>query len=121
MRIIWSQSRAFNANNLETVPNRAGVYLLWAKQAGTSWRTFYVGSVDDLQSALRRHLTTSEPNTDIRLKVTRCVTGFACSMQPDPEVRHRVAKFLYDYYRPECGSSPIPADTDQVSVNLPAA
>jgi hypothetical protein len=119
MKIVWSQFQALNTNNLDAVPDKAGIYLLWTKLAGQSWRLVYVGEADSLQPSLRRLLTPAEPNAEVRRKVKCCVTGFEYTVQPDPEVRQGVSKYLSQYYSPECGSTPVSNEVIEVKVNLP--
>lgn len=119
MRVKWSDFQALNETGLDGVPTQAGVYLLWMKMAKDDWRIFYVGMADSLVFTLRRHMTASEPNLILRRKIVRCVTGFEYSLQPDPEVRKSVLKFLAAHYKPECGSTELEADVEPVEVNLP--
>jgi hypothetical protein len=106
-------------SSMETVPTQAGVYLLWMKLAKDDWRIFFVGSADSLVFALRRHMTAAEPNLILRRKVVRCVTGFEYSVQPDPEIRPAVLKYLAEYFKPECGATEAPPGIEAIEVNLP--
>jgi hypothetical protein len=119
MRIIWSGFQALNDTNTDAAPTKAGVYVLWMKLAKDQWRTFYVGEADSLRFALKRHLCLTDPNRHVRRKIVNCVTGFEYSIQPDPEVRPGIIRFLDAQFKPECGSAPVPAEVEPIEVNLP--
>jgi excinuclease UvrABC nuclease subunit len=119
MKIQWSDFRAFSDNNLDDIPTKAGVYLLWMKIAREDWRLFYVGEADSLLHTLKRHLSCQETNFEIRRKLRNCVTGFEYSVQPDPEVRSGVLKFLTEQCRPELPCPAVRVEAEPISVNLP--
>lgn len=62
MQITWSD---FYSSYTETtvknsVPEKAGIYLLWVKLTNGKWRCFYVGQADNLKTRLLQHLSDSE-------------------------------------------------------------
>ena len=81
MKIQWSDFRAFSDNNLDDIPTKAGVYLLWMKLSHDDWRLFYVGEADSLRHTMKRHLTCQEPNLK-SAGLRNCVTGFDTRCSP---------------------------------------
>jgi len=119
MKIRWSEFRAYSDSNLQDIPAESGIYLLWMKLTRDDWRLFYVGEADSLRHTLKRHLTCHEPNLEIRRKLRNCVTGFEYTVQPDPDVRSGVLKFLAEECRPELPCSTAPAEAEPIPINLP--
>jgi len=120
MKIRWSDFSAFNDNNLEDAPSKAGVYLLWMKLTRDDWRLFYVGEADSIKQTLRRHLSCQETNFELKRKLRNCVTGFEYSVQPDAEVRAGVLKFLAEQCKPELPCPVAQPDVEPIAVNLPS-
>ena len=121
MKIRWSDFSALNGNNLDTTPTQAGVYLLWMKLARDEWRLFFVGEADSLKNTLKRHLSCQETNLELRRKIRNCVTGFEYSVQPDPDIRAGVLKFLAEQCKPELPCPTAQPLVEPIAVNLPSS
>jgi len=119
VQVEWSDFMALNETNTDEVPTQAGVYLLWAKQMGNSWRIYYIGNASCLRMTLKGHLTWKEPNPHLARKLRNCVTGFECSVLPDPAARDGVIKFLVGHYQPELHAAPARPEIEPLEVNLP--
>jgi hypothetical protein len=120
MNIRWSDFGALNDSNLDDTPTKAGVYLLWMKLTRDEWRLFYVGEADSLRHTLRRHLSCRETDLALRRKIRNCVIGFEYSVQPDPEVRAGVLKFLTEECKPELPCPTVQPLVEPIVVNLPS-
>jgi excinuclease UvrABC nuclease subunit len=119
VRLEWSDFMALNETNTDEVPTQAGIYLLWAKQMGNTWRVFYVGKAPSLRMTLKGHITWKEPNAQLARKLRNCVTGFECSVLADAGARDGVLKFLVEHYQPELYAQPDADPTEPITVNLP--
>ncbi len=58
------------------VPESAGIYLLWAKQAKGDWDCIHVGHATNIKRNLLQHLSPDETDKYIRSKVQRSICGY---------------------------------------------
>ena len=120
MQITWSE---FYNSYTETtvsnsVPEKAGIYLLWVKLKNGKWRCFYVGQADNLTTRLMQHLSDTEKNECIKTSVSKYICRFEFALVGKQTDRDGIEKYLYNYYSPECNKIS-PPDVEPIEVNLP--
>lgn len=98
-------------------PTDGGVYLLWVRMKSRKWKCFFVGSADNIEESLLRHISPDEPNEDLREQLTDFVCGFEYARVDDSGMRKRVEKFLYDHFRPEFNT--VDPGGEPLAVNVP--
>lgn len=99
---------------LSFVPNKPGVYVLWAHHRAGEWRCFYVGNADDLEGGLLSHLSVLASNPCLKEhRKNKC--GFQWMMISTEAERAAVEKYLYDVMGPECN----PADPGGAPLQVP--
>ena len=103
VRLTWHELSKYTDDAvLRTVAKDPGVYRLGYYDTAGERRVFYVGQGGDLESRLRDHLRTSEPNDCIKRYVNaqRCYVKWA--VVANPTHRDGAERALYDKFQPRC-------------------
>jgi hypothetical protein len=120
MEVTWSNFQRLNRENVHKFAVASpGVYILWKKVAKYEWVCFYVGQSQNLDTQLLDHLSSNEPNGQLRVIIATAVCGFQFANVINQPDRDAIEQFLFDKYQPECNFTD-PGGTPQI-VNLPRA
>lgn len=101
----WQGFATYNASTvIKNIPSRSGVYIIWEKQTTGGWKCLYVGQSLDLKERLLAHLSSEEPNINLKNIISKYVCGFSFAEVPQQSLLNGIERYLYEQYKPQCNS-----------------
>ncbi|MEO0073178.1 MAG: hypothetical protein ABIK43_00760 [candidate division WOR-3 bacterium] len=95
--VRWSGLRHFDIDSLRTVPESAGLYLLWSKDSDGSLKCCWADHSDNLRLGLISYLNTAV--SDNRRTVPGNTLMFEFALLPSSLLRQGAVRFLRRWYR----------------------
>jgi len=116
LHLNWAPYRPYDSHNVQKyAPVEPGVYKLSYPNNEGSLTVFYVGQADNLDSRLKSHLLSTEPNQCIRQHIDRGDCRFTFAVVPNKHDRDGAERALYDYFTPRCNNIAPPGSAIEIN------